>query len=222
MRIKRLLELHQNYKSSETLSLNLGDSYLYEHNLIFRKIRQICVKNETNYSLEINTNYLALPLSQLNSILENKKIPYYDNVDVLKLVEKSIPDSTDWDEVVDNLKKNYLFHESCHFVARHLSEEFKQSQEQIIILFIEESFANACELIGIVYTHDAAHRIFYEANSYIFVLDAKPTLLKLTQQYGLPLTLTFLIYCYLFSNFLHNQLSEKDFQEIIQCVEDSY
>lgn len=222
MKISRLLEIQQEKKSLTSLEKNFGDSFLVQHNRIYKIIRQKTLEAGFSYSDEFNPFYLALPLSQLEQVLKVKKIPYFDNVSILQEIEKKIPRLTIWDEVVDNLKKNYLFHESCHAVARTTSQKFfktnDNSSTQIVRQMIEESFANSCELIGLVDAEDAAHRIFYEANSYIFVYDMKPHLKNLVQEHGFDFVMQFIIFCYLYSNFLFDSINDQSLNRILKLL----
>ncbi len=220
MKLGRLLEFHDNNHSDLGVSKNLGDGFLIKKNRLFSEIRRKSRELGFRYSDEPNANYLALPLSQLETILRDKTIPYSDNVSVLRQIEMQHPLMTEWDEVTDNLKKNRIFHESCHTIARSYSEYYFQNSDDrdttILRLLIEESFSNACELLGIVDVDDNAHRIFYELNSYIFMYEDRSQLKKLVSEVGQPKTLKFLIGCYLFSNFLHEKISETDFNTLLR------
>lgn len=214
MKLSRLLELHN--KSTQPLGLakNLGDSFLLENNHLYKLIRKKTVEFDFKYSHEPNSSYLALPLSQLENILKTKTIPYIDNVSVLD----GIKDSAVWDDITDNLKKNNVFHESCHAIARTISSTFFGPQENtettIVRLMIEESFANSCELLGIIDVEDSAQRIFYETNSYIFMHDDRFQLKKMVGQIGFQCSIQFLILSYLFSNFLREHISDSDLERM--------
>lgn len=222
MKISRLLEIQQEKTSLTSLEKNFGDSFLVQHNRIYKIIRKQALQAGFSYSTEFNASYVALPLSQLDHLLQTKKIPYFDNVSILQEIEQKIPKSTNWDEVVDNLKKNYLFHESCHAVARTSAQKIFTTNDspltQIVRQMIEESFANSCELIGIIDAEDAAHRIFYEANSYIFVYDMKPHLKNLVQEHGVDFVIQFMIFCYLYSNFLFDSLNDQSLDRILKLL----
>ncbi|MBL7545911.1 MAG: hypothetical protein JNL11_18985 [Bdellovibrionaceae bacterium] len=219
MKLSHLLKLHK--KNSPLLSLpkNLGDGFLLQNNFLYRIIREKAQQLNYHYSSTVNEFYLALPLSQLEAVLNSKSIPYSDNVSVLETVQ----DVATWDDITDNLKRNNIFHESCHAVARSLSTPlFKNASavphSNVVRLLVEESFANACELLGIVDAEDPAHRIFYEANSYIFMYEDRFQLKKLLGLLGYPRTLKFLILSYLFSNFLHERITDNDFERILALI----
>jgi hypothetical protein len=199
---------------------NLGDSYLLNKNRLYSSIRKLALANGFSYTSELTPDYVALPLSQLDVFLKNKKIPYIDNVSILQEIEKKIPSTTVWDEVTDNLKRNHLFHESCHAVARSESTKIftkeEKSAHKVLQLMIEESFANACELIAIVDVEDPIHKLFFEINSYIFMYDDRVHLKNLIAVFGFPFALKFLILSYLHANFLYEKLDDKNFERMLK------
>ena len=217
MKIGRLLELHKRHAHKNSLPLNWGDGYLYSKNSIFRSIRNAAIADGFTFSFEPNADYSALPLSQLNTFIENKTIPYLDNVSVLTKVETKLPNVTLWDDVVDNLKQNHVFHETCHAVARSTIANTLKN-DTILPLMIEESFANACELLGIVAAEDTAHRLFYESNSYIFMLEERSLLKALILDFGMEKAVQFVILFYLYSNYLRESLSDQDIEQITQLI----
>ena len=218
MKLFKLLELHSKFKPEGFLQDNLGDGCLIETNRIYRAIRKASLQQGLVFSSEFNSDYLALGLTQLENILSAKKIPYFDNISILKKVEKNIPETTMWDEVIDNLKKNNVFHESCHAVARvEALKTLKVDANQdykVLRLLLEESFANTCELLGIIDVQDSAQKIFYEISSYIYVYEARTHLLSAVKELGLQSVMKIFILSYLHSNFLYDNLSEKEFFRI--------
>ncbi len=220
MKLARLLELHQQNQTDLGLSKNLGDGFLIKNNLLYGSVRKTAASLGFKYTDQSDSKYLALPLSQLETVLKNKTIPYVDNVSVLVDVENQIRNVTVWDDVTDNLKQNHVFHESCHAISRSISNsifENEKNQDNVIFrLLIEESFSNTCELLGIMDAEDTAHRIFYELNSYIFMPDNRSQLKKLVTDTSLSSIIQFLIGCYLFSNFLHEKIKDADFIQLLK------
>lgn len=220
MKLKKLLDLHNQTNSDYALTENLGDSYLMTHNSIYREIRKLTIGNGFTFTTQVNPNYTVLPLSQLDVFLEKKKIPFFDNVSILWEIEKKTPQMNTWDDLIDGLKQNHLFHESCHGLARSVSTRCvtkNLSEEEIILrLLIEESFANACELIGNMDVDTPAHRIFYESNSYIYVYQERTQLKSLISEFGIEESLRFFIFCYLHSNYLRENISDSDLEIILK------
>lgn len=205
------------YETPQALTKSWGDPFLLQHNTIYRTVRLQAVADGFNCQIGLDPDFLALPLSQLETLLEQKKILYTDNVSSLEKIEKRMPQSTLWDEVYDNLKRNFVFHESCHAVAR--SQSLKtfgalSGDARLIQVLIEESFANTCELLGIADADDAAHEIFYEFNSYIFVYEIRPLIADLQKQIGFDELFKAVWLAYLHSNFLFNRLDDKNFKRV--------
>ena len=120
MKVSKLIEFDAASKAALGLEKNFGDSYLCRNNLIFRNIREQSLSLGFQFSAAPNPLYLALPLSQLDTILSSKVIPYHDNVTVLQSLQ-----AADWTEIQENLKTNHVLHESCHAVSRSVVNEFK-------------------------------------------------------------------------------------------------
>jgi len=233
--LHQILDAHKNIKALNENQLyqnlnNLGDRYLFEKNKIYRNIRLALLKYGYTFSSNYSYEYLTLPLTYLNQILVTKIIPYYDNVSALTNIENSNPKLIHWDELVDQIKKNNLFHESCHAIAyskmNSLYPDKKQidlfSQQQFLFYKIfEESYANTCELISILDTNDKFHRIFFEINSYICVFDEKSRLQKIEKTLGYHFLFKFSFFCYLYSNYLVNDLSNNNFIKLIELSSDS-
>lgn len=222
MKIQKILEQHQKFSSPEGLDQNLGDGYLLAKNKIYKKIRSQALGFEFQYDKTPNESYWALPLSQLEALMSAKKIPYVDNVSVLRQIEKLIPQASQWDDVTDNLKRNHVFHESCHAVARQISKKyFKEAGEKnkkILQLLIEESFANTCELLGIIDVEDAFHKLFYEINSYVFMFDDKSNLKNFLNDFGKKEAFKFLLFTYLHANYIHPRYEDKSLEKVLSTL----
>ncbi|WP_148284973.1 hypothetical protein [Pseudobdellovibrio exovorus] len=156
-------------------------------------------------------------MGQLEEILVKKSIPYVDNVTPLEELNARTSSQLDWDHVVDNLRPNYVFHESCHAIARSLatrpiSSSIDEAKIQITQMLIEESFANTCEFFAIAEAHEVIHRTFLEMNSYFTVFEDRTHLKKAIQKHGARPLFHFMLLCYLHSNFLNEQIGENDFK----------
>jgi hypothetical protein len=211
VKISRLLEFHDQATSSKSLAHNLGDGFLLKNNLIYRNIREAAFESGFKFSSETNNAYLALPLTQLDALLNNKILPYIDNVSVLR----SLPPPIGWDEISDGLKRNHLFHESCHAVA---STYLQTKQKDLFAMMFEESFANICELLAVVFAEDPVHRIFLAANSYTLLNDQRTHLKNAMKTFGNRQLLIFLMLAYMHANFLRDSMTEKDFERTSQIA----
>lgn len=223
MKLAQLLEKDQSSNKPEVLQKNFGDAYLIQHNRIFAKIRKATLTSGFQYSLEKNEAYYALPLTQLEAVLESKTIPYIDNRSVLQKLESHHPSVIFWDDIMDGLKKNHVFHESCHAVARqviqrHSTGLVNSNENTILKMLLEESFSNTCELLAVTDVTDNSHRIFFEWNSYVCMFEDRTNLKKAQESMGEALVFRFMLFSYLHSNFLCEGMSDKTFQSILKLI----
>lgn len=216
MKLSSLLTKHSATTHKSEIIGNFGDSYLLQNNYIYRKIRLKTLALSYMFSDDISPDYLAFPMAQLESVLNNKKIPYINNVRPLIKLNEQTSSILDWDHVVDNIKPNYLFHESCHAVARSFSFKTQNVQTQILVTLLEESFANNCEFLAIKDAQDSAHLTFLEMNSYFTVFEDRTHLKKAVEKYGLTSIFKLMLLSYLHSNFLNDDIDETTFKKIIE------
>ena len=217
LKLTRLIEAHHSFRSDLSVEKNLGDSYLLEKNRLYFRIRKGALENGFRFSNKVNEAYSALPLSQLENILKTRTIPYIDNISVLE----SLPQKSEisWDDIYDNLKKNYLFHESCHAFARSLFKQLlTHPEERILQILLEESFANTCELVAVTEAEDSIHRIFYESNSYTYLFHERTHLKKAIAEMGEIPVFKFLLLSYLQANFLKQELDSKNLERTIKLA----
>ena len=233
MKISEILKTHHKennnlvVESKDTtllLSLihNLGDAFLIKHNFIYNKIRKMTISHGFSYSEKVSNLFLVLPFASLENIFETKTIFMLDNISALEKIEKMNPYSVEWIEVLTGYRKNYLFHESCHVVSRKILETafFKSDKidELLLKLIFEESFANACELMGQVQASTPLHRIFYEANSYSVAFHDNKKIQIICDHYDSKNIFKFLILAYIHSNFLNRSYSKFDLNQVINYI----
>lgn len=221
MRLANLLQKHSEISFPGDLKKNLGDGFLLTNNSIYRQIRLKAVDLGFKYSTEVSEDYLAFPMGQLENILQQKVIPYVNNVTPLINLNSKTSSSLDWDHVIDNLKPNYVFHESCHAVSRSVvsRSNIDKFKSRLTTTLIEESFANTCEFFAISEAQDQMHRIFLEVNSYFTIFEDRTLLKKMIEQNGKSALFKFMLLCYLHSNFLNENLEDKDFKKIIELAQ---
>lgn len=218
MKLTQLLKIHTEYLNPESLNTNLGDGYLYKNNSIYRNIRQLIQSKKINLSHQPNLAYQALPLAELQNILTEKTIPYFDNVTYLNLLDQKRRDIFYWDEVVDQVKKNNLLHESCHAVFHDEILNLPATNETLKMLnmLLEESLANTCELLSIKDVHNATHRIFHEMNSYNSVYEERGRLNQILDQTSGSFLFKFTFLSYLCSNYLLSEVTEKQLDQMFK------
>ncbi|MES3036481.1 MAG: hypothetical protein V4736_01120 [Bdellovibrionota bacterium] len=230
MKISKLLEQDRLGQGDKTLAQNFGDGFLYTNNRIYKNVREAVIKNGYSFSSEQNSFYQALPFSQLERILANKVIPLNDNVTVLEQLTARLRDAIEWDDISDGLKKNYVFHESCHGVARAVAKDTLTSLKDMasiesqrlrtLQILMEESFSNTCELLAVSEAQDPIHRIFYEQNSYTFLFEDRTNLKNAMRDIGEKIVFKFMFLSYLHSNFLFQGLEEKQINAILKMIGD--
>ncbi len=211
MKLTRLLELHRQNLGAQDLAGNFGDSILVRNNLIYRKIRASSLQAGFTFSCEPNTAYIALPFAQLENILASKNIPYVNNVTVIEKLVAQLKDDVVWDDISDGLRKNFVFHESCHAVARSFASpgNAEAIKSKALRILMEESFANTCEFLAVADAEDASHRIFFELNSYTALFEEKTNIKNAIRACGFNCVFKIMWLAYLHSNYLHAHLDEK-------------
>lgn len=224
MKLSRLLQEHRNFSPAGSVAKNLGDGYLVQKNRIYGRLRAAVLAEGFKLSDERNDAYNALPLSQLENVLSSKTLPYSDNVSVLELLETKRPGLVDWEDVQANFRRNLLFHETCHAVARARSTEIwgpatiptdkTERTFAVARALLEESFANSCELLAAVDADDAAHRVFYEANSYTSLFEERTNLKNALNDLGDGTVWKHLLLSYFAANLLHPLLEDRLFERV--------
>lgn len=216
MKLSTLLSQHSVNSGPGDIRGNMGDSYLLNSNKIYRQIRQKILDLGYSFSDDPNSDYLALPMAQLESVLKSKKIPYVNNVRPLIKLNEQTRSTLDWDHVVDNIKPNYILHESCHAIARHYSFSSNDLQTRALLTLIEESFANTCEFLAMADAQDPTHLLFLEINSYFTVFEDRTHLKKAIDKYGLIPIFKFMLLSYLHSNFLNDEMDDYTFKKVLE------
>lgn len=208
---------------SEVLGDVFGDGALFHTNSVFRTIRQKALQHGYRFSAGSNQLYDALPLTQLETIHKTKTIPYTANRGAVEYVVSRTSEAT-WEEIADGFRRSFAFHEACHAVARTEINAFNResgstldfnNSELTFLSLFEESFANTCELLGIIDCSTPQLVALYEANSYTALLEARHDLLQLQKEVGAEGFFRYIHLCYLQSCFLRQELSEKDFKQIL-------
>lgn len=229
MKISTLFEQHEKFKN-QGLKQSFGDGYLVAHNTIYQKVRATALQQGYSFSCERNEAYETFPLLQLEKILKTKVFPYVNNAITFEQMDSATLALLNFEDIDGNLKKNHVFHESCHGIARTLSEKYlgkniktesstkkdlDGERQKSLRMLIEESAANTYEFIGISEAHDQTHRLFYQMNSYFCDFENKTHLKNAINDVGLDVIIKFMFLSYLQSNFLKDQIEDKQFQQMI-------
>lgn len=219
MKLSRLLEQHDR-SSQGGLDGAFGDGYLVSQNPVYRRIREAAMAEGYSYTSERDDAYETFPLLRLNQLLAKKSLPFAKNTAAFRDLTPRQTELLDWRDLEGNLKRNFVFHESCHAVVRRLAGPLlapasaggglSEQRRFALQMIFEESCANACELFGGFEAKDPIHRIFYELNSYICEFERRTDFHQATERWGGPEVCRWMILSYLLSNFLRTQLDEGD------------
>lgn len=233
MKLRNVLDLHDAHQSVSSLKPSLGDGYLVQNNWIYQNVRQAYLSAGGSFTTEDFCNYVVLPYAALPKIIAARKIPYFDNVSVLKEIEIQRPLHFYASDLV-RIHPNHTLHESSHCLAdiwlaltlteKHSKKLSHMSADQMkaFRLMMAESFANAIESFGNLPNSTPESRYFYELNSYVTHSKKIQDLLReCSQDYGNWFTFQVLYISYLYSNCLQSEVGTKTVVKIAQAVNKS-
>lgn len=231
-KLSELLKLHDSAKSSASLPKSLGDAYLHQHNPVYRSIRAEFLRLGYSYTTEDFCHYTVLPYASLGAILEKRKVPYFDNVSVLREIESKHPGKFLVDELVQ-VKSNYVLHEASHCVAHELlkglvldakgstAKSLSAEESKALRLMMTESFANSVEALANTFNGTPELRFFHSVNSYcIHDKKAAVSFKQAIDLVGIKAAFRLLFVAYLYSNCLHSELSRTQFQDLLTLTLD--
>lgn len=208
--IAQILKTHDDFAGQGSLPGILGDGYLLERNRVYRNLRKTAERAGYRFTPDRFHHYDVNAMSQLPRILEEKRIPYHDNVAALRELAK-IP-RLRWTEIPD-LKRNYVMHESGHGVARaitdrHLPARIGESahaleRRQALTVLMEESFANCCERMAYADAVRPTDELFIHHNTYMRRC-AQPEI-RILRRTEFPVAFGLLDPSFLYSNFLYEE-----------------
>ena len=212
-----MIELHHNHVTPNSVPENFGDGFLCLNNKIYAAVRNKALNLGYTFSEDNNLHAMVLPFAHLEQIFSTKKIPMMNNVSVFDSLDKKLLKEIEWFDVEMGYKRNYLFHESCHVVARDLLETTKL-ENRILSLLLEESFANATELFGMAEANSEEHQVFFSANSYTIAFEDLDRLNQIIKKFGFEKCFQFTVLAYLHSNLLHPTYTDKDFKAVSKFI----
>jgi len=224
-KLQQFLKLHDESEASHGIKNSLGDSFLYRHNYIFKNIRDCFFKLGFTFTDKDFCHYTVMPYASLKSILKEKKVPYFDNVTVLKEIEQQYPRKFNCHDIV-KVKPNYILHESSHCIVESFLKDLQLSTNQLSTesqkafkLVMAEAFANTVESLANLPNDTVEKRLFFELNSY--AIHTKKVNQNIQQTYDLlgPTLIFHLVYVsYLFSNCLFPEPNTKVYQTILELL----
>ena len=232
MLLKNILKTHEQYSTKNSLKENLGDGFLLQENLIYKRTRTLAFKAGVTFTHQRFFDYDALALTQLPKILEKKTVPYCNNVNPLREIEEKAPGVFIWSEIPP-LRANYLLHESAHVIARQLRLKYikktpketlrlsaqKKNQELTLCTLLEEAFANATESLANVYATTDLHDEFLFKNSYIMEkAPERKHLSWMVKRIGDEAAFRLSFFSFLYSNFVKTNSAMDDFDRVLDLV----
>jgi len=218
--LAELLAVHRQFQTPLSLPGNLGDGFLFIHNPVFRNIREEYCRRGFSFTQENLHQYCSFPLMCLDEILDSRKIPYLDNVVwVEKLV--SVRDFTLTELKRSELKFNYVFHESAHFIAHsvffgeaHL-KNVPKTKDSLLRILAGEAFANTVEAISASLAQGEIDSYFLDANCHFRSNEKEvATILRAAKKLGFEPVFRILFAAFLYSNYMHENLSKRELGRI--------
>lgn len=179
--IGQLLDINAHYPHANTYASCIGDQYLYARNPLYRTIRDAALAHGVSY-VEVGSDlwhdYMVCPLFCLDVMLQQKMIPLINNeLPLRRLAVKSGRSFAITGRFLTRvMKRNYLLHESCHYIAHCISSEeahdstqhFHSDREfRVATAFLGEAFAGLTERIAWVVAQNPTHILFFNLNSYV-------------------------------------------------------
>ncbi len=177
--LSRILEIDAAHHGPATLPQCLGDSWLYDRNDIYRRIRDEFTRiggQYTDSDRQLCGDYNVLSLLCLPDLLSRRTIPVTDNTALLKRLARERPDFNVTGTFLSGaLRHNFLLHESAHCIAHAVLSGMPSvgnghadsaGERSVLEALIGESFALAAERTAWTLADSPTHMLFYSLNSY--------------------------------------------------------
>ncbi len=225
VKLQKLLTVHNENLGANSLVNSLGDGYLLSHSHIFRNIRQEFAKFGYTLTTEDFCHYAVMPYLSLPKILDEKRVPYFDNVTVLEDLERRHPGRFYCDEIL-MVRPNHCLHESSHCIADVVlkslicESNFLSAEQNLVLkLILAEAFANSVESLANLSNRSILQKLFFDLNSYVTHDGPTETLFqKAKDLLGLE-NLSALVYVsYIFSNCLQPKIHQKNFLPLVELL----
>lgn len=215
--LREILLAHDAPPPSQMLPNCIGDGYLLQNNLLYRGVREWFLALGFQYYLADSGGYTICPLAVLPALVRDGKVPYFENIPLLREIEANAPSAFRLGDI-PQFRLNYLLHESAHCIAHRVIQKCRgpdssaDAIERDIALgaLLGESFANACEAMGIIYAESEIHYSVYALNSYVvFKQELRQDMIYAVERLGFKAAFQALVLSFLFSNFLFEELTPR-------------
>jgi hypothetical protein len=206
----------------------LGDRYLCRHNPLFAAIRARCLSLGYQFSQsgEIWQDYIACPLLCLQTIIQQRAIPYIDNVSTLRrfLAINAADFAASARFVIQILTPNHVMHESAHCVAddalRSGGEDLDK-QAWVLRALMAEAYANSVERIASVFARNATHLFYLSLNSYLRPeLEERDRLVHAADELGVETLFRATYLAYVVNNMACRPVTEAEMRLIASVAAD--
>lgn len=173
-----LIWVDDQYDSSQALRDCIGDRYLCAQNMIFAAVRAMFLSAGFQYSSDPSRlwrDYNNGSLFFLQDIIEERTVPYRDNLVTLKRVLARNPSLTiSANNLINLVNRNYLLHESAHCIAHRCLSNCKltgagnsPALRFVLTALLCEAFANTVEQLAASFADSGTHVLYYRLNSYV-------------------------------------------------------
>ncbi len=226
LKLAKILATHAKYSGTKnTFPQILGDGYLYNHNSIFKNVRDFAVGSGCNFTTNPSFPYYSFSTLALKEILAQNEVPLMDNVFYLKNFEAIRPNKFRVRDLFDlGPVQNLILHESAHLVSfgvlkKHLSPlpAFQKSELQMVAMMLSEAFAITVENLALNYLDKTAiDEWFFQKNAYLSI--RVPGLEWIADKIGIHSTAKLLMLMFLDINFFNSELSKPDQAKIFELA----
>jgi hypothetical protein len=219
--------------SPKALPDAFGDTYLFAHNPTFRNVRDAAIEFGYGFSCSdtpLWRDYHSFPLLTLHQIISGKVIPYFDTAGSFRrLVGKDQSAALPLRFIYNNMAGNHVFHESGHCVAHEVLLQLNFAHELdtrskrecfVLCALLEESFANAVEMLGNAFVKSLLDGLFYSLNSFTSARSETKEILKRSgHELGAELRFAVLYLAYLEANLCAAAPSERTYARIARIAQ---
>jgi hypothetical protein len=226
LNLRRILEIHTGDSAVDgALDRGIGDPYLCRHNPLYAAIRSRCIElgYQFVHSGDIWQDYVACPLLCLQSIVQQRLIPYVDNATTLhrflNINGGNFEASARF--LIQILTPNHVLHESSHCIADHVMRDCGAARngagrrDWVISALMGEAYANTVERMAHVFARNGTHLLFLALNSYVRPeLEERDRLLQAAEELGLATLFRATFLAYFVNNMTCRPVSEAEMQLI--------
>ena len=203
------------------LNESIGDGYLYQHNPLFRRVRDITLQSGFQFDLNNHPNYFISPVMSLDWILKHSTIPYRDNRSSFKLYCEKYPTSI-LSDLIGGLepRHSHVLHESTHSYSQKYMEKLfynkPDNRQKVIMSIMIEALAQSTDFLINIYAENEIHYWCLIMNhNWQLNQNQKKNLQALIRDIGLVKTHKILYFFMIYANFQYQWARKIDLEEII-------